>query len=307
MSEESSVIFIADANFFIQGGAQVETPRTIYMTEAALQEVRDARAKQILANFQLSHEIVTKQPSQESIETVTQAATDSGNAVLLSGTDIGLIALALDFMPKDVEPAPKKDPTPQPGFDEWITADSYGKIDEEEDVILCTTDATMQCVCQLLGITVVSSNGTRVAEVKRWLMRCSACNAETFDASKEFCPECGHHTLVRYALVMRDGVERELPLPRRFEPTARGKRFSIPKHVGGRHGKKDIITSEDMLMEERRKFRWSGGARKQQTAGDGVFFEARPMPRQEPQYGYGKVNPNQPHHLLGKKKKRNQN
>ena len=164
----------------------------------------------------------------------------------------------------------------------------------------------MQCVAQLLHIPVISSTGQRVAEIKRWLMRCSACCAETLDASKEFCPECGGHTLIRYALVMRDGVERELPLPRRFEPTARGKRFALPKSRGGRHGRKDIITSEDMLKEARRKFRWSGGARKAPEAGDGhAFFEPRRMARAEPQYGPAKANPNMPNHLLGKRKKRN--
>lgn len=303
MTEEHSVFFIADANFFIQGGAQVDCPNVIYMTEEAMQEVRDARAKQILQNFQLSHEIIVRQPTSESVTAVTQAATDSGNAVLLSKTDIGLLALAFDFMPEEQEEKPKKE-TQEPQFDEWITAESYGKIQDDDDVILCTSDATMQCVAQILGITVVSSTGARVAEVKRWLLRCSACNTETLDATKEFCPECGQHTLLRYALVMRDGVEKELPLPRRFEPTARGKRFSIPKHVGGRHGKKDIILSEDVLNEERRKFRWSGGARKTPQA-EGTFFEPRAMPRQEPQYGYGNVNPNQPRHLLGKKKKSN--
>ena len=319
MSEEKPFYFVADANFFIHGGAQVQTPEKIYMTSAAYNEVRDQRHKQILENFLLSHEIVQKEPSPASVEEVTKTATDSGNIVLLSATDIGLIALALDFLPpkpegeedtsdqKEEKKEEKKKPDTTPGFDEWLTPENYGKVEEpEEGVVLCTSDTTMQCVAQILGLPVISSTGQRVAEVKRWLLRCSSCCAETLDANKEFCPECGGHTLIRYALVMRDGVERELPLPKRFEPTSRGKRFSLPKSRGGRHGRKDIIMSEDMLNEARRKFKWSGGARKQPTAGlDGhSFFEPRRMPRAEPQYGPGK-NPNAPNHLLGKKKKRN--
>lgn len=303
MSAENSLIFVADANFFIQGGAQIQTPPKIYSTEAAIAEVRDARAKSILQNFELSHEIVLKTPSAESINAVTEAATDSGNIVLLSGTDIGLIALALDFMPDEEEDAKEKAPAPAPSMDEWITAESFGKIEKEDGVVLCTSDATMQCVALILGIPVVSSTGARVAEVKRWLLRCSSCCAETLDATKEFCPECGGHSLIRYALVMRDGVERELPLPRRFEPTAKGKNYALPKNRGGRHNKRQVILSEDVLKEERRKFKWAGGERKTAGAGEG-FFEPRKMARAGPSYGMGS-NPNVPNHLLGKKKKRN--
>ena len=319
MSEEKPFYFVADANFFIHGGAQVQTPPKIYMTSAAYNEVKDQRHKQILENFLLSHEIIQREPSAESVEEVTKTATDSGNIVLLSKVDIGLIALALDFMPEKTaesadeeetaeEDKKKEEKITTPGFDEWITPENYGKVEEpDEGVVLCTSDTTMQCVAQILGLPVISSTGQKVAEVKRWLLRCSSCCAETLDANREFCPECGGHSLIRYALVMRDGVERELPLPRRFEPTSKGKRFSLPKSRGGRHGKKDIITSEDMLNEARRKFKWSGGARKQPTAGaDGhSFFEPRKMARAEPQYGTGKANPNAPNHLLGKKKKRN--
>ena len=127
--------------------------------------------------------------------------------------------------------------------------------------------------------------------------------AESIEQRLRTLRATAHHELLTG---LRDGVEKELPLPRRFEPTRRGKRFALPKSRGGRHGRKDIITSEDMLKEARRKFRWSGGARKAPDPGDGhTFFEPRRMARAEPQYGPSKVNPNMPNHLLGKKKKRN--
>lgn len=303
--EEGQKYFIADANFFIEGNTIIKAPPKIYTTQDALNEVRDHRAKQMLDMISLSHEIITKEPSQESLEIVTQTATDSGNIVLLSETDIRLIALALDFQPQQQDQQQQEQKTP--GFDEWITESTLGQL-EDVEVTLCTADTTMQCVSLLLGIHVISPNGVRVAEVKRWLLRCAACGAETLDASKEFCPECGQHELVRYALVMRAGVERELPLPKRFEPTPKGKRFTIPNHRGGRHAKKqNIVLSEDMLQEAKVKFIHTGGKR---TYGpkneDGhTFFEPRKKARQEPQYGYGKTNPNVPNHLLGKKKKKN--
>lgn len=300
MSDTENMIFIADANFFIEGNTTIQAPKKIYTTQDALNEVKDKRSQQRLAHIQLAHEIIAKEPSKKSYETVVQTATDSGNVVLLSETDMRLIALALDFQPAE---APVEEKPAKPKFDEWLTAESFGKI-EAYPVVLCTADTTMQCVSMILGIRVVSPTGQRVAEVKRWLMRCDACGEETLDASKEFCPECGHHTLVRYALVMRNGVERELPLPKRFEPTTRGKRYSIPVPQGGRHGKKGLALSEDVLAEEKRKYIWAGGKKDHNSTNDGhTFFEPRKKPTAAPVYGFGNVNPNVPHKLLGKKKK----
>jgi RNA-binding protein NOB1 len=293
-----NTIFIADANFFIEGNPSIQTPPKIYTTADALSEVRDKRSQLRIQQIQLSHEIVPREPTQESYETVVRTATDSGNVVLLSPTDMRLIALALDFLPSDPPPA---DDAP-PSFDQWITVDNFGKL-EDFPVILCTSDTTMQCVAILLGIHVMSPNGQRIAEVKRWLLRCAACGAETLDASKQFCPECGQHELVRYALVTRSGVERELPLPQRFVPTPKGKKYSIPLR-GGKTGKAPLILSEDMMQEAKRKYVWTGGARSRKDEQHG-FFEPRRKARPAPVFGHGTANPNVPNHLLGKKKKRN--
>ncbi|OHS96935.1 hypothetical protein TRFO_02070 [Tritrichomonas foetus] len=297
--------FIADANFFIEGNNIVQAPQQIYTTQDAINEVRDFRSKQRLEHIKLTHEVIVREPSRESFDAVVKCATDSGNVVLLSETDMRLIALALDFQPQDGSQQTQQKTT-TPGFDEWITVDNFGKL-EDLPVVLCTGDATMQCVSMILGIHVVSPTGQRVAEVKRWLMRCSACGAETMDASKEFCPECGQHELVRYALVMRAGVERELPLPKRFEPTPRGKRYAIPTNRGGKGQRPNLVLSEDMMNEARRKYSWTGGTRARDLSGtEGhAFFEPRKKARAAPVYGYGSMNPNVPNHLLGKKKKRN--
>lgn len=304
---EQNSYFIVDANYFIEGNTFIQAPPKIYTTQEAINEVRDHRSKQRLEEIKLRHEIVIREPSPESYDAVVKCATDSGNVVLLSQTDMGLIALALDFQPSEsTEQNDEKEQQKTPGFDEWITVDNFGKL-EEDPVTLCTGDATMQCVAMILGIHVVSPTGQRVAEVKRWLLRCAACGAETLDASKEFCPECGQHELVRYALVMRSGVETELPLPKRFEPTPRGKRYAIPTNRGGKGKKPALILSEDMMNEAKRKYRYTGGNRANDLSGtEGhTFFEPRKKGRAAPTYGYGGVNPNAPHHLLGKKKKRN--
>jgi RNA-binding protein NOB1 len=292
---ESSSKFILDANFFIAGNSSIQAPPTVYTTESALQEIRDHHSHSRLSQFQLTHTILTRTPSSPSLSRVIAASKSSGDFPLLSSTDIGLLALALDFLPSETRSAPP------PSFGEWITPEIFHSEDDFPSTI-CTADATMQCVALGLGLRVMSPTGQRIAEVKHWLLRCAACGAETRDSSKEFCPECGHHELVRYALVSRAGEERELPLPKRFEPNAKGKRYSIPTMTGRNGG---LILSEDMLLEAKRKWTWTGGKRSVREAkGDGqLFFEPRRKPRVEPSYGFGKANPNAPRRKLGKGKK----
>ena len=78
-------IFVADANYFIQGNVIVQAPPVIYTTQDALDEVRDQRARDNLERIRLSHQIEVKEPSQESVDAVTKTAT---NVILLSSTDI---------------------------------------------------------------------------------------------------------------------------------------------------------------------------------------------------------------------------
>jgi RNA-binding protein NOB1 len=294
-------ILVVDSNFFIEDSSAVQCPLTVYTTADALLEVRNTRARTRLSQFQASHQVITRVPSSESISRVSSAAKDGGNLSLLSLTDVRLLALALDFMPADAAAAA---PAPPPfREDEWITPATFGRL-EDFPVVLCTSDTTMQCVALVLGLHVISPGGRRISQVKRWLLRCGTCGAETFDAEREFCPECGQHELVRYALVMRDGVERELPLPARFKPSPRGKRYPIPTNRGGKGRPPELILSEDMMAEARRKWRWTGGKRaKDAAAGDGhLFFEPRRKARAEPVYGCGKVNPNVPRRAAHKKK-----
>lgn len=300
---EDHTIFIADANFFIEGNTTVRAPHTIYTTQDALNEVRDQRSRQNLEKIKVSHEVTVKEPSRESYDAVFECAKSTGNSTLLSQTDMRLIALALDMTPGDdaSEEEESSDAAAQ-GFDTWITVDNYGEI-EKDKVILCTADANMQSVAIVLGVHVVSPTGQRLAEVKRWLLRCAACGEETLEATKEFCPSCGQHELVRYALVIRADGEHELPLPKRFIPTHKGKRYSIPTKRGGKHQKPRLILSEDMMWEARRKFAWTGGARAMKAnAADGhTFFEPRRKAPAVPTYG----NTCTYHHSTGKKKKSN--
>ena len=117
-------IFIADANFFIEGNTVVQAPHKIYTTQDALDEVRDRRSAQRLDLVKMTHEVIAKEPSNESFEVVVKTATDSGNVVLLSRTDMRLIALALDFQPED---APEEETEPDYPVTFFFTKEGYFK------------------------------------------------------------------------------------------------------------------------------------------------------------------------------------
>lgn len=300
LEDDINQYFIADANFFISGTSKINTPQTIYTTGSVLNEIRDKKSVEILKKFEMSHKIVTKEPSEESIQIIRDVAEKSGNLNLLSDVDISLLAVANDFLVK-LPQKPKVETKSLIG--EWITPENYGNVNKDDDILLCTADSTMQIICQIVGIPVMSPNGDRVAEVKRWLLRCSSCEEETYDASKEFCPLCGSHSLIRYAIVIRDGVEKELPLPERFRPTRRGTRYTTPGFKKGARGGRNMdIRDEFSLRAEKRKLRFRR-SNKDKDNDDPIFFQARYRPDREPKYGAG-PNPNAPKHYTGKRSKR---
>ena len=299
LNSDVNQYFIADTNFFIEGTSKINTPETIYTVESVLNEIRDKKSLNVLKNFELSHKIITKEPSEESLSLIREVAEKSGNLNMLSEVDISLLAVANDFL-RMLPEKPKVESKCM--FGEWITPENYGNVGQDDSLLLCTSDTTMPIICQLVGIPVISPNGSRIAETKRWLLRCSSCEEETYDASKEFCPACGAHSLIRYAIVIRNGVEEELPLPKRFEPTKRGTRYTTPGYKKGAHGGNKLdIRDEFALQAERRKLRFRRSKKKDDD--DSVFFGARYKTEREPHYGAG-PNPNAPKHYTGKRSKR---
>lgn len=70
-------------------------------------------------------------------------------------------------------------------------------------VACMTTDFTMQNVLKLMNLDMVSVEGRRIREARRFVLRCFGCYQITPDTEKEFCPWCGHKTLKRVSVTLR--------------------------------------------------------------------------------------------------------
>jgi RNA-binding protein NOB1 len=106
----------------------------------------------------------------------------------------------------------------------------------------------MQNVILQMGLKLVAPDGMRIEHLRRWVLRCHACNEITRNLTRMFCPKCGNQTLQKVEhTVTRDGVE-QFGVRKKF--VLRGSKYTLPAPKGGRNAKK-IILREDQLMSVR--------------------------------------------------------
>ena len=126
--------------------------------------------------------------------------------------------------------------------------DDYDEIELESCVSSVTADFAMQNVILQMGLKLVAPDGMRIEQLRRWVLRCHACNEITRDLTRIFCPKCGNQTLQKVEhTVTRDGVE-QFGVRKKF--VLRGSKYSLPAPKGGRREKK-LILREDQLMSVR--------------------------------------------------------
>uniref|UniRef100_A0A7S3ABH0 Nin one binding (NOB1) Zn-ribbon-like domain-containing protein n=1 Tax=Rhodosorus marinus TaxID=101924 RepID=A0A7S3ABH0_9RHOD len=146
----------------------------------------------------------------------------------------------------------------------WINPDNLktelekdlGMTESEEKTHLVgcvTTDYSMQNVLLQMGLQLLSVDGQKVVKhVRRYILRCSCCRTLTRELHRQFCPDCGNHTLVRLPFsIDKKGVARVYYDPNRH-PSLKGIKYPIPKPKGGRNNT-DLILTEDQLRERRRQ------------------------------------------------------
>jgi RNA-binding protein NOB1 len=87
----------------------------------------------------------------------------------------------------------------------------------------------------------------RVEEVRRWVLRCHACETVTANTQRVFCPKCGNNALERVEkFTGSDGAEH---YGVRNKHVLKGTKYSIPMPKSGRTGKKmEPILREDQLI-----------------------------------------------------------
>jgi len=193
----------------------------------------------------------------------------------------------------------------------WITPDNVEQYthaltaleghvapDETSHVACLTTDFAMQNVIIQMKLNLLSVDGLIIKAAQKWIKRCYACRKLCKEVEKEFCPNCGGHSLekVSYTVDDQGNVFYNLPKQKR---SLRGTKFPIPAPTGGRN-------SKDLILSERyRSRRRKGNSNVDLDDPDQLFLEKRKPQSKAPVFGYGKQNPNIARRKIGKKNKTN--
>ena len=132
-----------------------------------------------------------------------------------------------------------------------IPANSKSKAAKETEaqVACVTTDFSMQNVLLQMNLKVMSVDGMLVRNVKKWVLRCSACYRIHGELDRLFCSKCGANHLHRIACSLDSSTgQLKLHLKKNYQYNLRGKIHPLPKP--GQQGKYEgeLLLREDQLL-----------------------------------------------------------
>ncbi|KAK9809158.1 hypothetical protein WJX72_010386 [[Myrmecia] bisecta] len=271
---EHKTVAVVDANAVIYGVPLDRLADKAVTVPEVLEEIRDKRSRATLAALPVGLE--TKEPSEDSLKTVSRFARATGDLQSLSAVDIKLIALAhtleggawaqLDLMAEEELAAAERAQGGAsairglPGEEEAGSAGESGH-DVDADAASGGGGAALAGLSALslsdahesshegweMGLRLVAPNGMHIHKLSRWVLRCSACFCVSKEIGRLFCPKCGNASLDKVEVVVGpDGAEQYGIRKRHI---LRGTRFSLPKPVGGKNNQQPILR-EDVLMSK---------------------------------------------------------
>ena len=116
--------------------------------------------------------------------------------------------------------------------DSWITPQNISSLNQEKPVSLLPTeqvkvacasnDFAMQNCMKHIGLNVIGEAGCIIKELKNFVLRCHVCYKITKDMNKEFCPSCGHNTLLRTTYAIDENGNMKIFLKKDFQYNNRG-------------------------------------------------------------------------------------
>jgi RNA-binding protein NOB1 len=143
----------------------------------------------------------------------------------------------------------------------WITPGNInnvkknfgGEVLEEQEVeVACiTTDFAMQNVLKQMGLNVTALDGRVIKHMRTFILRCYTCYKTTVDATKIFCPKCGHKTLKRVAVSVNEKGEQVIHINARRQITTKFKNQPLPMPRGGKHSNNPILFEDQQLPQQR--------------------------------------------------------
>ena len=115
----------------------------------------------------------------------------------------------------------------------------------ESTVTCVTADYAMQNVILQMNLRLLTPDGMRITNLRRWVLRCHACGDVTRQTTRVFCPKCGNASLQKVEhTVGSEGVEQ---FGVRRKHVLRGTRFSLPQPKGGRREKAPILREDQLI------------------------------------------------------------
>ena len=121
----------------------------------------------------------------------------------------------------------------------------------ETTISSVTADYAMQNVILQMNMKLLTPDGMRITNLRRWVLRCHACQEVTRNTERVFCPKCGNASLTKVEhTVTADGVEQ---FGVRRKHVLKGTRFTLPMPKGGRREKAPILREDQLIgMRARR-------------------------------------------------------
>ena len=179
------------------------------------------------------------------------------------------------------------------------------EVELESCVSSVTADFAMQNVILQMGMKLVTPDGMRIEHLRRWVLRCHACEEITRNLSRMFCPKCGNQTLQKVEhTVTRDGVE-QFGVRKKF--VLRGSKYTLPAPKGGRQAKK-VILREDQLMGVRLTKKQVGDDVFAAEYNDDAYASEKHMTSQKTVYEIGggdiRRNPNERRHMATNRRRK---
>ena len=125
--------------------------------------------------------------------------------------------------------------------------------DKEEIIVAClTSDFAMQNVLKQMGLHLLSTDGLIIKQTKTWILRCYACFKTTTRMEKQFCPNCGNKTLKRVSVTLNADGTQQVHISARKPLSTRGKKFCLPKPIGGKYATNPIMSADQRLPQQKR-------------------------------------------------------
>lgn len=295
-----------------------------YTVPEVLAEIKDTRSKAYLETT-LGFDLKIVSPTEKSIGEIARFSKITGDFKSLSSTDILLLALTLDLTnEKDPHRVLREQPlsprvqlgggdqtaleeTPfaesQDEEDGWITpqnipqhqATCLSSPSSSAVKVACSTeDFSMQNVLLHKGLCLFdSSRGLSIREVRSHLLRCHACYKLVWDMQRQFCPDCGHDSLLKASYSLGEDGQVNVYLKKNFQYRIRGTKYSVPTPRGGKSSN-ILILSEDQKEYQRALYQTKKIERNLLDPDCAVFSEGKNQ-RHSVTIGYGKRNVNEAH------------